>query len=199
MSTDQRDSDIWSFIYAGIAERSDFWPNLSNIGESLNRAFEIIKNSQSNGGTLFVCGNGGSYAMAQHFVAELQWRFKGFRDEIRIRAVALGTPATLTAVANDDMYDHIFTIEFDSLVRPGDVLLCLSTSGKSPNILDIISHAQSLGIETILLTGVECKLFPETSEKLEVIRVASRNTPIVQELHLIILHILADLLKRKAL
>ncbi|WJS91737.1 D-sedoheptulose-7-phosphate isomerase [Microbacterium testaceum] len=113
------------------------------FGIAFDRAAEIMVSSLRTGGTLLACGNGGSMTNAQHFAEELTGRFRGNRPPLR--AMAISDPSHLTCVANDYGYEFVFSKFVEAFARPGDVLLALSTSGKSPNVLRAAEAMKSAG------------------------------------------------------
>ncbi len=142
------------------------------------------------GGKILLCGNGGSACDAAHASCELVgW----FRDKERgpLPALALGfeTPA-LTAVANDEGYDEVFARQVQALGRPGDLLVGISTSGRSPSVVRALERASSLGIRTAALTGKDGGPAAEAAEF--ALRVPARETPRIQECHLLVLHIFSE-------
>jgi D-sedoheptulose 7-phosphate isomerase len=159
----------------------------------VSAANEIIS-SLEKGGKFLLCGNGGSAADAQHIAAEFTGRYliKGRRA---LPALALTTDTSaLTAIGNDFGFDHIFSRQVQALASSGDILLAISTSGNSPNVLEAIKTAQEIGCRTIGLTGhdggqmkdlVHCNLV-----------VTSEETPRIQEMHILIGHILCDIVDR---
>jgi len=144
------------------------------------------------GGRLLVAGNGGSAADAQHIVAELVGRFRG--DRPALAAVALTTnSSTLTAVANDYGYDHVFARQVEALGNRGDVLLLISTSGHSPNCLLAAATARRLGLKVHgflgkgggeLLAGLDGAMVAPTDD-----------TPRIQEIHIMMGHLLCEILE----
>jgi len=149
-----------------------------------------LQETFARGGRLFVAGNGGSAAQADHFVAELVGRFHKKRNA-RPAFLLGGGLATLTALANDFGYPQALALELEALARPGDALLVLTTSGQSPNILELLATARRLKVFSIALTG-------EKGRNLEadwVVAVPSTATPLIQEVHLQILHTLAERLE----
>ncbi len=164
-----------------------FWEQEEDTVLELAR---FLRDAFARGGRLFVAGNGGSAAQADHFVAELVGRFREKRNARS--AVLLGAGfATLTALSNDFGYDRALAFELEALARPGDVLLVLTTSGQSANIRELLSTARRLRVLTIALTG-------ERGRGLEadrVVAVPSTATPLIQEVHLQILHTLAERLE----
>ena len=113
----------------------------------------VICDSLSKGGTLFLCGNGGSASDSQHIAAELVGRFTVNRDPLRSIALTTDT-SVLTCISNDFSYDEIFSRQLQALARPGDVLLVLSTSGNSSNVIKALSASASIGVVSI---GLLCK------------------------------------------
>jgi D-sedoheptulose 7-phosphate isomerase len=145
------------------------------------------------GGKMLLCGNGGSAAMAQHFAAELVGRY--LRERQALPAVALTTDTSvLTAVGNDYRFDDVFLRQIEAIAVPGDVLLALSTSGSSPNVVLAAQAARRKRITVLALTG---QSGGELAYHADVIlRVPSSDTPIVQEVHLAIGHVLCDVVER---
>ena len=142
------------------------------------------------GGTLFICGNGGSAGEATHLSGEL---IGPFLDKTRrpIPAIALGfDTSALTAVANDFSFAEIFARPLAALARPGDVLWALSTSGRSPNIIRVLEQAARQGVLSVLLTGATRGDLPASTDI--VLSVPSRETPRIQELHLVLGHFLCE-------
>lgn len=144
------------------------------------------------GGKVMVCGNGGSAADAQHFAAELIGRFERERQELA--AIALTTDTSiLTAVGNDYSYDEIFSKQVRGLGKPGDILLGISTSGNSKNVVKAIEAAKKLGIKIIALTGNGGGKIAELLDKDDIHLCApSTRTARIQETHLVLLHALCD-------
>jgi rfaE bifunctional protein nucleotidyltransferase chain/domain len=142
------------------------------------------------GGRLYVFGNGGSAADAQHLAAELVGRFEGERRALP--AVALTTDlVSLTAIANDYGYDKVFARQVQALARPGDVVLGISTSGRSPSILRGLAAAADAGAVRWLLTSATAGLVDDTADSL--LAIGATSTPVVQEGHRMVSHVLCDL------
>lgn len=155
----------------------------------LEAAIERCVRSLSDGGTIFFCGNGGSAADSQHLAGELVSRF--LYDRPGLRSVALNADtAILTAVGNDYGYESSLSRSLAALGRPGDVLVALSTSGRSPNVLAALRSAADSGIHTIGLTGRDGG---EMSALCEIeLRVPSDSTPRIQEVQLLLGHLLCE-------
>ena len=145
------------------------------------------------GGTVFVCGNGGSAADAQHLAAELVGRYR--RERRALPAIALTTDTSaLTAIANDYGYHDVFARQVAALVRSGDVLVALSTSGDSENVCRAAEEARRAGATTIALVGRDGGRLATLADR--VIRVPSDATPRIQEAHITIIHVLCEMIER---
>jgi D-sedoheptulose 7-phosphate isomerase len=154
---------------------------------ALGRTADACRAAMAVGGQILVFGNGGSAAQAQHFAAELVNTFSGPRPALR--AVSLTTDTSvLTSVGNDASFASVFSRQVEALGRAGDAALAISTSGMSANILRGLAAARKRGLITIGLTGAEGAKMGPLCDFL--IRVPSRSTPRVQELHLVLLHLL---------
>lgn len=160
--------------------------NLEKIHAFAATCIAAIKN----GNKIFVCGNGGSAADAQHFAAELVGVFEATRKPLPAIALTTDT-STITATANDYSYSQIFTRQLRALAKEGDVLIGISTSGYSLNVLDALEWAEQNALKTILLTGEKGENY-----KYDKIIIASKNTARIQECHIMILHILAYLIEK---
>lgn len=113
----------------------------------------IILDTIRGGGTVYVCGNGGSASQAQHFAAELVVRFRPVARRALPALSLVGDVATLTAIANDFGYDQIFARQVEAYGRPGDLLICLSTSGRSPNVIRAADAAEVAGVTVAVVGG----------------------------------------------
>lgn len=150
-------------------------------------ALALLVQSVSQGGKVLLFGNGGSAADAQHIAAELVIRYK--KDRKAIAAIALTTDtSTMTACGNDLGYDALFERQVEALGRPGDVVIGISTSGKSPNVLRGLKQARSMGLKTVGLSGGTGGELPTLCDALIV--VPSAVTARIQEMHITIGHML---------
>jgi len=155
---------------------------------------DIICKSLKDGGTIYFCGNGGSAADSQHLAAEFVGRFKSNRRPLK--SIALTTDSSiLTCIANDFSFDEIFSRQVKGLCNQGDILVCISTSGKSQNILNAIKQAKSMNVEVICLLGNSGGSCNEICENKIVID--SHITAIIQEIHIMIGHLLIDIVEKK--
>ena len=154
----------------------------------IGTAIDLIVGAFQAGNKLMICGNGGSAADAQHMAAEFTSRLTKEFDRPSLPALALTTDTSfITAFANDCGYEGVFARQIEGLGKPGDVLLGITTSGGSRNVLMAIEQCQKMGIHVIALTG-ESGLRSGTAEA--VIAVPSQDTQFVQESHLSIEHII---------
>jgi D-sedoheptulose 7-phosphate isomerase len=145
----------------------------------------------ASGGRLLAAGNGGSAAQAQHLTAELVGRYLGERRPLSAIALHAET-STVTAVANDYGVEEIFARQVRAHGRPGDVLLSLSTSGRSCNLLGAVQAARDVGVATWCLTGPAPNPLHDACE--EGIAVPAASTAAVQEVHLVLVHLLCEAL-----
>ncbi|HTJ97849.1 MAG TPA: phosphoheptose isomerase [Rhodocyclaceae bacterium] len=158
----------------------------------IEAAIQLMVSSLKNDGKIMACGNGGSAADAQHFAAELLNRFEMERPPLA--AVALTTDSsTLTSIANDYRYEEIFSKQVLGLGRKGDVLLAISTSGGSPNVIEAIHAAHQRGVRVVALTGKKGGKMADLLKADDVhLCVPSDRTARIQEVHLVVLHCLCD-------
>jgi len=160
---------------------------------ALERLTESVYRTVTTGGKIMACGNGGSAADAQHFVAELVGRY--LEERRPLAAVALNTDTSvLTCVSNDYDYERVFARQVEALGRPGDLLLAITTSGRSPNILRALEAAARLGIETAALLGRDGG--PAKPLARLPIVVPSQETARIQECHGLMIHLLCEALDR---
>lgn len=159
----------------------------------LASAAQLIIDCYRKGGAVYVCGNGGSAADAQHIAAELAGRF--LRDRRALPCMALTTNASiLTAIGNDYAYDRVFSRQVEAFVRPGDIVWALSTSGKSANILEAMQKARSQGAHVIGFTGGGGGSMPDLCDVCFL--APAQTTYAIQQLHQVAYHIVCDLVER---
>lgn len=155
-------------------------------------AIEIMTESLMNNGKILACGNGGSAADAQHFAAELVGRFEAERQALA--SVALTTDTSiLTAVGNDYHFDQIFSRQVRALGQPGDVLLAISTSGNSGNVIEAIKAAHAADMRVVAMTGKTGGAIGELLRDSDIhLCVSAQRTARIQETHLLMIHCLCD-------
>lgn len=157
-------------------------------------AATLLVGSLLNGNKILTCGNGGSAADAQHFSSELLNRFEMERPSLP--AIALTTDSsTLTSIANDYRYDEVFSKQIRALGQPGDILIAISTSGRSPSIINAIDTAHERDMRVIALSGRDGGEVPERMQEGDVeVRVPANSTARIQEVHLLTIHCLCELI-----
>ena len=189
MSIDQTIENIQSIFSSSIEAKQKAQPV---IAEAIARAVDKMTAALKKGNKILSCGNGGSAADAQHFAAELVCRFE--RERPGLAAIALTVDSSaLTAISNDYHYDEIFARQIDALGKEGDVLLAISTSGFSPNVVRAVEQAHQHGMTVVALTGRDggqlARLLKESDVE---IRVPNDSTARIQEIHLLSIHCLCD-------
>lgn len=160
---------------------------------SVVSAAEMIVNSYKNGGCLYIAGNGGSAADAQHMAAELVVKLSKDRSSIRAFAMTVDT-SLLTAIGNDFGYDHCFDRQVYGLMKPQDVFLGITTSGNSPNILNALKATKEINAKSILLTGRDGGKAKDLAD-LNLIAPGDQTAQI-QEAHLVTYHTLCFLIEQ---
>ncbi|WP_044871810.1 D-sedoheptulose 7-phosphate isomerase [Pseudomonas sp. LFM046] len=162
--------------------------------KGIERAAELLVESFENKGKAFSCGNGGSMCDAMHFAEELTGRYR--KNRPGIAAVSISDPSHISCVANDFGYDYIFSRYIESHGRAGDVLIAISTSGKSPNVIKAAEAARTLGVKVVALTGKPGSVL-ESLADVCICAPGGDFADRVQELHIKVLHILIELVERK--
>jgi len=164
---------------------------MDNMEDDIQTASEIIVNALKNGNKILLCGNGGSAADAQHIAAELTGRYKTERRGLAGIALTTDTSA-LTAIGNDYGYDRIFDRQVEALANKGDILLGISTSGNSTNVVNALKLAQELECKTVGFSG---RTGGDMNDVCNInIIVPSDNTPRIQEMHILFGHIICQII-----
>ena len=188
-----------NFIKKRIITAIENLQELNSNNDVLNRitdAARLIVDAIKSGNKLMICGNGGSAADAQHMAGEFVCRF--YKDREPLPAIALTTDTSvMTAISNDYSYDHIFSRQVKALGKKGDVLLGISTSGSSGNVLEAFKTAREIGVKTVFLTGEAEREIAKISDI--VIKAPSADTPRIQEMHLLIEHIICEIVENQFL
>jgi D-sedoheptulose 7-phosphate isomerase len=162
----------------------------SNLDE-IKKAAEIMEHALKSGNKLMIAGNGGSAADSQHFAAEFVGRFKIGRKGLPCIALTTDT-SIITAWTNDYGFETLFARQVEALGRKGDVFIGISTSGNSPNIIKAMEKAKALGVKTVCLLGKDGGKLKGMADVDIIIK--NNDTPRIQECHITILHIIAELL-----
>ncbi len=186
MSLAQRIHD--QFDDSGAVKRAA----LSAMAAPIEAAIRAMAACLAAGGKVMACGNGGSAADSQHFAAELLNRFE--KERPPLAAIALTTDtSTLTSIANDYAYEQVFAKQVSGLGRAGDVLLAISTSGNSPNVIAAIEAAHVRGVRVVALTGKGGGTIARTLRSDDIhLCVPADRTARIQEVHLLTIHCLCD-------
>mgnify|MGYP001137424661 CR=1 FL=1 len=161
--------------------------------EELEEILDVIKSAREEEKTIYICGNGGSWATAAHMVCDFSKNTR-MTDNKRMRVIGLGDNIpTLTAYANDEGYDRVFVEPLLSLMQTGDLLIAISGSGKSPNVLRAVEAASDSGVKTIGLTGFQGG---ELQEKVDhCLVIPSDSMEMIEDFHMIVDHILTICLR----
>ncbi len=181
---------IHEALVSGVELRKKY---IGLLDDDLLKAAEIMVHCLRNGGKILVCGNGGSASDAQHFVAELVNRFEMNRPALA--AIAMVNDASvITSISNDFAFDAIYARQTEALGREGDVLLGISTSGDSKNVLNAVEKAAEIGMQVIALTGRDGGKLGKHSGTSVHLNINHPSTARVQEMHITCLHILCTLI-----
>ena len=181
---------IHEALVTGVELRQKY---IGVLDDDLLKAAEIMVESLRNGGKILVCGNGGSASDAQHFVAELVNRFEINRPALA--AIAMVNDASvITSISNDFSFDAIYARQTEALGRKGDVLLGISTSGDSKNVLNAVGKAAEIGMQVVALTGREGGKLGQHQGTTVHLNINHPSTARVQEMHITCLHILCTLI-----
>ncbi len=154
-------------------------------------ASQMVLDALKDGKKILICGNGGSAADAQHFAAELTGRYKTERRGLPAIALTTDTSA-ITAIGNDYGYERIFDRQTEALANEGDLLIGISTSGNSKNVLNALKVAKSLGCLTLGMSGRDGGAMNEVCDFNLVVK--SDNTPRIQEMHILFIHIICQII-----
>jgi D-sedoheptulose 7-phosphate isomerase len=189
----QADAALSARVTAQFAESAQLKLEAAqSLAAPIARASALLAAALRSGGKVLACGNGGSAADAQHFAAELINRFE--IERAPLAAMALTTDSsTLTSIANDYAYEQVFAKQVRGIGRRGDVLLAISTSGNSRNVVEAMHAAHELGLRVVAMTGNGGgKMASAVSADDVHICVPHKRTARIQEVHLLVLHCLCD-------
>ena len=167
--------------------------SLNILDDSLIKAAEVMVHALRQGGKILACGNGGSASDAQHFVAELVNRFEMSRPALA--AISMVNDASvITSISNDFSFDTIYARQTEALGREGDVLLAISTSGQSVNVVQAVEQAAKQGMQVITLTGKDGGILAAHPGVSVNIHIQHTSTARIQEMHITCLHILCSMI-----
>ena len=185
-----------TYILSDVTEAADTMRRIRDDG-ALHATLEAVASRCVErlraGNTILLCGNGGSAADAQHLAAELVNRFAYDRPGLPAFALTTDT-SVMTSISNDYGYEHVFARQVSAVSRPGDVLIGLSTSGRSPNIIAALKAARARQLVTVGMTGAEAADMADCCDYL--LQVPCARTPRIQEGHILIGHVLCGLVER---
>jgi len=184
---------VSELIEASIATKQSLLRS-TDVVLAVAKVSEVLVNALKQGNKALLFGNGGSAADAQHLAAELVGRFAFDRPALPALALSVNS-SCVTAIGNDYGFDRVFSRQLEALARPGDVAIGISTSGNSSNVLNAMSTARKMGLHTIALTGGTGGNLQGSVD--HCICVPSNETPRIQECHILIGHIIAELVERE--
>jgi len=169
--------------------------NDKKLNKNIIAVSEVIVNIFNNSGNLFLCGNGGSASDAQHIATEFVSRFYKERRALPAEALTVNT-SSITAIANDYTFDHIFSRQLEAKAKEKDIIIGITTSGKSKNVIEALKQGKKMRLKTVTFTGETCS---NELEKLSdyVISVPSSDTPRIQEIHILIGHFICEYVENR--
>ena len=182
-----------NYFYHRLKDHTDIFKKLStdrDVTDTVMKVGDRIIEIFKNGGGVFVCGNGGSAADAQHIATEFVSRFYKERPGLNAEALSVNT-STITAIGNDYSFERIFSRQLEAKAKPGDMVIGISTSGTSRDVIEALEYAKKHDIISVLLMGNNQD--PEINDAADhIIRVPSLVTPRIQEAHIFIGHVIAE-------
>tara|TARA_B100001057_G_scaffold335578_1_gene336272 strand:+ start:296 stop:880 length:585 start_codon:yes stop_codon:yes gene_type:complete len=185
-----------NYINDILEENSNLSLDLKNKAEMIESFSAYCFNSLKKGKKILICGNGGSASDSNHFAAELVGRFE-IENRESLPAISLcSNQSTITAIANDFGFNKVFSKQIEAIGNKDDVLIAISTSGKSKNVLEAIDIANLKNIKVIILTGKDGGKYLR-NKKCEILEINSRKTARIQEMHILILHIICFYIDNK--
>ena len=178
-------------ISKSLQEHIEVAKKMTDFIPIIKSAANLCVDALNSGNKILICGNGGSAADSQHIAAELSGRFKNERRALAAVALTTDTSA-LTAIGNDYGFDYIFSRQVEAIGKRGDILIAISTSGNSKNVINAIKVARKIGIKVITLTGKgggEMKSLGDIN-----IVIPSNDTPRIQEMHIMVGHMICQII-----
>jgi len=188
-------ADFWEYrMREHLKTVQDIVEN-TDLLENISRVAEVIVDAYKTGNKLLLCGNGGSAADAQHIATELVSKFLMERRALDAEALTVNT-STLTAIGNDYDFDKVFSRQIEAKGKKGDILIAISTSGNSKNVIEAIKVAKHMGLVTIGFTGARTETQISALSDY-CINVPSQSTPRIQEAHILIAHMVCEYIENK--
>jgi D-sedoheptulose 7-phosphate isomerase len=184
---------VSKLIEASIAAKQQLLHS-ADILLAVSKTSEVLIDALKQGNKVLLFGNGGSAADAQHIAAELVGRFAFDRPALPALALSVNS-SCVTAIGNDYGFEQVFSRQLEALARPGDVAIGISTSGNSPNVLHALVTAKKIGLHTVALTGRTGGRLSSIAD--HCICAPSTETPRIQECHILIGHIISELVERE--
>lgn len=184
--------EIWAQNLTEARQTLDQFLNTPEQLEKCVKFSELLVEAYRQGKTVFSCGNGGSHCDAMHFAEEMTGRYR--KDRRPLGALALGNAPHVTCVSNDYGFEHIFSRELEGLGRSGDILIGLSTSGNSPNVIKAFETAKAKGIKTIALLGRDGGKMKPLADLSIVI--PAQTSDRIQEMHIKLIHMVIECVER---
>ena len=183
-----------NIIKSYLSRSSETLQSLNDLGPDIEAAASMLINTVKCDNKVLICGNGGSAADSQHIAAEVISRFR--KERASVAAIALSTNTSiLTAVSNDYDFKTIFSRQVEGLGKSGDLLIAITTSGNSENVVAAAQTAKKMGMQVLSLTGSSGGKLTEISDV--VIKIPSEQTSHIQEGHLVVYHLLCHLIEEK--
>lgn len=185
-----------SFVQNALQDSYQTLHKFMSDQENLNKiemACDVLAEAFANGQKAMSCGNGGSFCDAMHFAEELTGRFR--KDRRALPAIAMSDGSHMTCVANDFGYDHVFSKYIEAFGQKGDVLMAISTSGNSPNVLKAVEYAKDRAMKVIALSGKDGGKLKELADVALI--VDSQMTDRIQEIHIKLIHIFIEAVERR--
>lgn len=191
MDTEPTTTESSDLLTASLKEHSEVFDRLPSIADSINECAALIRDTFNKGNKVLLCGNGGSAADAQHIAAEFVGRYES--ERIALPAISLTTDTSaLTALANDYDFERIFARQVDALAHEGDLLIAISTSGNSKNVISAVMKARENGCRIVGLTGAKGKKLASLCDAC--VMVPSERTARIQEAHITVAHIWCEMI-----
>jgi D-sedoheptulose 7-phosphate isomerase len=185
--------DVWlNCLQEAQKTTESFWKDSAQI-EKCTQFSKVLSGTFRSGGTLFTCGNGGSHCDAMHFAEEMTGRYR--KDRRALGALALGDASHVTCVSNDYGFKFIFSRQIDGLGRSGDILVGLSTSGNSENVVMAVEAAKKKGMKTICLLGRDGGKLKDMADLAIVIPAETSDR--IQEMHIKLIHTVIETVERE--